>query len=147
MLYLVCSKEANLLTNYKKVEFIMKKEKITVSEKFEQVANVLKVAKASPELIEFIEERQAMHEKRNASKSTSLTKTQKENLVLVEKINEFFFTEADPEIAYTSQEVSKAIEGMEDFTPQKMTALIKKANVERVEKATNEPKQVGYKAK
>lgn len=125
----------------------MKKEKITVSEKFEQVANVLKVAKASDELVEFIEERQAMHEKRNSKKKGSLTKTQKENVKLVELIDSWFLEEADPEIAYTSQEVALAIDELNGFTPQKMTALIKKADVERVDKATSDPKKVGYKAK
>lgn len=147
MLYLVCSKESTLLTNYKKVEFIMKNEKMTVSEKFEQVLGILKVAKASDEIVEFIEERKAMHEKRATKSKGKLSKVQKENVGLVEQINAFFFEQADPEVAYTSKEVSLAIEGMADFTPQKMTALLKKAEVERVDKATNDPKKVGYKAK
>ena len=146
MLYLVCSKESTLLTNYKKVEFIMKNEKMTVSEKFEQVLGILKVAEASDE-IEFIEERKAMHEKRAAKSKGKLSKVQKENVELVEQINAFFFEQANPEVAYTSKEVSLAIEGMAGFTPQKMTALLKKADVERVDKATNDPKKVGYKVK
>ena len=66
---------------------------------------------------------------------------------LVEQINAFFFEQANPEVAYTSKEVSAAIEGMAAFTPQKMTALLKKADVERVDKATNDAKKVGYKVK
>lgn len=125
----------------------MKNEKMTVSEKFEQVLAILKVAKASDEVVEFIEERKAMHEKRATKSKGKLSKVQKENLELVEQINAFFFEQANPEVAYTSKEVSLAIEGMADFTPQKMTALLKKADVERVDKATNDAKKVGYKAK
>lgn len=125
----------------------MKNEKMTVSEKFEQVLGILKVAKASDEIVEFIEERKAMHEKRATKSKGKLSKVQKENLELVEQINAFFFEQANPEVAYTSKEVSLAIEGMADFTPQKMTALLKKADVERVDKATNDAKKVGYKAK
>lgn len=125
----------------------MKNEKLTVGEKFEQVLSILKVAKASDELVEFIEERKAMHEKRATKSKGKLSKVQKENVELVEQINAFFFEQANPEVAYTSKEVSLAIEGMADFTPQKMTALLKKADVERVDKATNDPKKVGYKVK
>ena len=125
----------------------MKNEKMTVSEKFEKVLGILKVAKASDELVEFIEERKAMHEKRATKSKGKLSKVQKENLGLVEQINAFFFEQASPEVAYTSKEVSLAIEGMANFTPQKMTALLKKADVERVDKATNDPKKVGYKVK
>lgn len=125
----------------------MKNEKLTVGEKFEQVLAILKVAKASDEVVEFIEERKAMHEKRATKSKGKLSKVQKENLELVEQINAFFFEQANPEVAYTSKEVSLAIEGMADFTPQKMTALLKKAEVERVDKATNDAKKVGYKVK
>lgn len=125
----------------------MKNEKMTVSEKFEQVLGILKVAKASDEVVEFIEERKAMHEKRATNSKGKLSKVQKENVELVEQINAFFFEQANPEVAYTSKEVSAAIEGMAAFTPQKMTALLKKADVERVDKATNDPKKVGYKVK
>ena len=125
----------------------MKNEKMTVSEKFEQVLVILKVAKASDEVVEFIEERKAMHEKRATKSKGKLSKVQKENVELVEQINAFFFKQANPKVAYTSKEVSLAIEGMVDFTPQKMTALLKKADVERVDKATNDPKKVGYKVK
>ena len=125
----------------------MKNEKMTVSEKFEQVLGILKVAKASDEIVEFIEERKAMHEKRATNSKGKLSKVQKENVELVKQINAFFFEQANPEVAYTSKEVSLAIEGMADFTPQKMTALLKKADVERVDKATNDPKKVGYKVK
>lgn len=125
----------------------MKNEKMTVSEKFEQVLGILKVAKASDEVVEFIEERKAMHEKRATKSKGKLSKVQKENVELVEQINAFFFEQANPEVAYTSKEVSLAIEGMADFTPQKMTALLKKADVERVDKATNDAKKVGYKVK
>ena len=127
----------------------MTNQKQTVAEKFEAVVKVLTVAGAPTELVDFINERKAMHEKRTASKKRGLTKTQKENLVHIEKISSFFFEEADPEVAYTSAEVAQAVCGeIADFTPQKMTALLKQVeNVEKVAQATNDKKKVGYKAK
>ena len=124
-------------------------EKMTVVAKFEEVARVLVAAGAPTELVDFINERKAMHEKRTSNKKRGLTKTQKENLVYIEKISAFFFEEADPEVAYTSAEVAQAVGGeIADFTPQKMTALLKQVeNVEKVAQATSDKKKVGYKAK
>ena len=127
----------------------MTNEKMTVAEKFAKVAEVLATVKAEAELIDFINERKEQHEKRNTNKKRGLTKTQKENLVHVEKINAFFFEQADPEIAYTSAEVAQAVGGeIADFTPQKMTALLKQVeNAEKVAQATSDKKKVGYQAK
>lgn len=127
----------------------MENKKQTVAEKFAEVARVLVAAGAQTELVDFINERKEQHEKRTTGKKRGLTKTQKENLVHVEKINAFFFEEADPEIAYTSAEVAQAVGGeIADFTPQKMTALLKQVeNAEKVAQATSDKKKVGYQAK
>lgn len=127
----------------------MTNQKQTVAEKFAEVARVLVAAGASSELVDFINERKAMHEKRTSNKKRGLTKVQKENLIYIEKISSFFFEEADPEVAYTSAEVAQAVgDEMADFTPQKMTALLKQVeNVEKVAQATSDKKKVGYKAK
>lgn len=123
--------------------------KQTVAEKFAEVARVLVAAGASTELVDFINERKEQHEKRTKGKKRSLTKTQKENLVYIEKISSFFFEEADPEVAYTSAEIAEAVgDEVADFTPQKMTALLKQVeNIEKVAQATSDKKKVGYKAK
>lgn len=127
----------------------MENKKQTVAEKFAEVARVLVAAGAQTELVDFINERKEQHEKRTTGKKRGLTKTQKENLVHVEKINAFFFEQADPEIAYTSAEVAQAVGGeIADFTPQKMTALLKQVeNAEKVAQATSDKKKVGYQAK
>lgn len=127
----------------------MTNQKQTVAEKFAEVARVLAATGAQTELIDFINERKEQHEKRTKGKKRGLTKTQKENLVYIEKISSFFFEEADPEIAYTSAEVAQAVgDEVANFTPQKMTALLKQVeNVEKVEQATSDKKKVGYKAK
>lgn len=127
----------------------MTNQKQTVAEKFAEVARVLVASGAQTELVDFINERKEQHEKRTTGKKRGLTKTQKENLAHVEKINSFFFEQADPEIAYTSTEVAQAVGGeIADFTPQKMTALLKQVeNVEKVAQATSDKKKVGYKAK
>lgn len=127
----------------------MEKQKQTVAEKFAEVARVLVAVGAQTELVDFINERKAMHEKRTKGKKRGLTKTQKENLVYIEKISSFFFEEADPEVAYTSAEVAQAVgDEVANFTPQKMTALLKQVeNVEKVAQATSDKKKIGYKAK
>lgn len=127
----------------------MTNQKQTVAEKFAEVARVLVAAGAQTELVDFINERKEQHEKRTTGKKRGLTKTQKENLVHVEKINAFFFEQADPEVAYTSAEVAQAVGGeIADFTPQKMTALLKQVeNAEKVAQATSDKKKVGYQAK
>lgn len=127
----------------------MTNQKQTVAEKFAEVARVLVAAGAPAELVDFINERKAMHEKRTSNKKRGLTKVQKENLVYIEKISTFFFEEADPEVAYTSAEVAQAVgDEVANFTPQKMTALLKQVeNVEKVDQATSDKKKVGYKAK
>lgn len=127
----------------------MENKKQTVAEKFAEVARVLVAAGAQTELVEFINERKEQHEKRTTGKKRGLTKTQKENLAHVEKIEAFFFEQADPEIAYTSAEVAQAVGGeIADFTPQKMTALLKQVeNAEKVAQATSDKKKVGYQAK
>lgn len=127
----------------------MENKKQTVAEKFAEVARVLVAAGAQTELVDFINERKEQHEKRTTGKKRGLTKTQKENLAHVEKINAFFFEQADPEIAYTSAEVAQAVGGeIADFTPQKMTALLKQVeNAEKVAQATSDKKKVGYQAK
>lgn len=128
----------------------MTNEKMTIAEKFAEVARELIAAGAPSELVDFINERKAMHEKkRTSNKKRGLTKTQKENLVHIEDISAFFFEQADPEVAYTSAEVAQEVGGeIADFTPQKMAALLKQVeNVEKVAQATSDKKKVGYKAK
>lgn len=127
----------------------MTNQKQTVAEKFAEVARVLVAAGAPTELVDFINERKEQHEKRTKGKKRGLTKTQKENLIYIEKISNFFFEEADPEVAYTSAEVAQAVgDEVANFTPQKMTALLKQVeNVEKVDQATSDKKKVGYKAK
>lgn len=127
----------------------MTTNKQTVAQKFEEVAKVLVAAGAPTELVDFINERKEQHEKRAKGKKRGLTKTQKENLVYIEKISAFFFEEANPEIAYTSAEIAEAVgDEVANFTPQKMTALLKQVeNVEKVAQATSDKKKVGYKAK
>lgn len=121
----------------------MTNQKLTIAQGFEQVIAVLNTVKAQPELIEFMQERLEKHVNAKSSKKVGLTKRQKENAPLIEKIADFFEKQANPEIAYTSAEIAQALDF--DFTPQKMTALIKKVDgIEKVAKATNDPKKVGY---
>ncbi len=121
----------------------MTNTKMTIAQGFEQVIEILTTVKANPELVEFMQERLEKHNARKTGKTKGLTKVQKENLVYIEKIQDFFENQADKEIAYTSVEIAQALEF--DFTPQKMTALLKQVQgIHKVAKATNDNKKVGY---
>lgn len=124
--------------------------KKTVSEKFTMVVDFLELVKTDEnkdqvtEMVEFLDERKGLHEKRNTRKNKTETKTQKENKELAKKVADFFENVADNETAYTTAEIGTLLDL--NFTPQKMTAIMKLVeNVEKVAQATNDKKRVGYK--
>lgn len=121
-------------------------EKLVVAEKFAEVARILSNVKAPQEVIDFVVEKGEQAQKRNANRKPSQSKTNKEKIADMQKIQEWFFEEADPETFYTSQEVNEALQF--DYTPQKMTPRLK-GLVEQgiLEKgiATSDKKKVGYK--
>lgn len=129
-------------------------KQLTKSEKFAMLLDALQtgeVATADRDtLVEFVSAEKALVDKRNATRSASRkpTKAQRENEEFVAEIVEFF-TGSDVETgkAYTADEVAEAV-GFEDFSAQKMTALMKKAIEEGVvgktNKADSNKNKVGY---
>jgi len=124
----------------------MKKNNV---EMFKQVAEVLEVAKAGSELVDFINEKIAQTEKRNLSRKEKpvQSKTSKEKIADMAKIEQLFDT-LDPKKFYSSQEILAMIPEFEGYTPQKMTprlnglvenGVIVKGN------STKDKKKVGYK--
>lgn len=93
---------------------------MTKIEMFKALKEIAEV-KANAELVEKIDNEIALLEKRKDRKSGSLTKTQKENLVLIEAIKNFLATVDTP---LTVTEIVK--QGNFDITNQKMSALLKK---------------------
>lgn len=114
-------------------------KEMTVAEKFQTIATQVQ----DPEMVAFLNDKAEQQTKRNANRKKTETKAQKENKAIAQKIEQFFLN-ADKEISYTSKEISQILEL--DFTPQKMTAILKLVgNIEKVDKATNDKKKVGYK--
>lgn len=93
---------------------------MTKIEMFKALKEIAEV-KANAELVEKIDNEIALLAKRKDRKSGSLTKTQKENLVLIEAIKNFLATVDTP---LTVTEIVK--QGDFDITNQKMSALLKK---------------------
>ena len=120
--------------------------KMVVAEKFAEVARILSNVKAPQEVIDFVVEKGEQAQKRNANRKPSQSKTNKEKLAEMQKMQEWFFEEADPETFYTRQEVNEALEFV--YNPQKMTPRVK-GLVEQggLEKgiATSDKKKGGYK--
>ena len=124
-------------------------KKMTNVEMFSKIAEVLTVAKAGSELVDFINEKIAQTEKRNLSRKEKpvQSKTSKEKIADMAKIEQLFDT-LDPKKFYSSQEILAMIPEFEGYTPQKMTprlnglvenGVIVKGN------STKDKKKVGYK--
>lgn len=100
------------------------------------------------EIIEMLEMEATRVDKRNASRRTTETKAQKENRHIAALVLDFFFSEADAEIAYNAAEIVEAV-GLEGISTQKMTAVMKilDGDVEKVAKSTSNKARVGYQVK
>lgn len=110
---------------------------MTKIEMFKALKEIAEV-KANAELVEKIDNEIALLEKRKDRKSNSLTKTQKENLVLIEAIKNFLATVDTP---LTVSEIVK--QGGFDLTNQKVSALLKKL-VDNGEVTKTVEKKVSY---
>lgn len=127
-------------------------KQLTKSDKFAMLLEALETADVANKdlLVDFVSGEKALVEKRNATRAASRkpTKAQKENEGFVAEVVEFFSDSAEAGVAYTADEVAEAV-GFEDFSAQKMTALMKKAveegAVEKIDKADSNKKKVGYK--
>ena len=83
---------------------------------------------------EFLNKEADMVEQRNAHRKSTLTKAQKANAELVERIKSIL---ADSENGMTTTEISKALGG--EYTPQKISALLHRAdgiNITKEKKVT-----------
>lgn len=100
---------------------IMEK-KTTVLEHMNNVRTFLVENNASQELVDFMDARIALQEKKRASKSTELTETQKENLVLKDKV--FNFIQENP------KSTAKVIASHFGISSQKLTPIMSKLLVD-----------------
>lgn len=93
-------------------------EKITNVQLFTSVKDFLVANEAPTNLVDFIQTRIEMTEKKNARRSTELTETQKENLVLKSQVLEF--------ITNNPQATSKILTKHFGVSSQKLTPILAK---------------------
>ena len=97
-------------------------KKTTVLQNMQSVRAFLVENNASQELVDFMDARITLQEKKRASKSTELTETQKENLVLKDKV--FSFIQANP------KSTAKIIAQHFGISSQKLTPIMSKLLVD-----------------
>ena len=97
-------------------------KKTTVLSNMQSVRAFLVENNATQELVDFMDARIALQEKKRASKSTELTETQKENLVLKDKV--FSFIQENP------KSTSKNIASHFGISSQKLTPIMSKLLVD-----------------
>ena len=100
----------------------MENKKTTVLENMRNVQAFLVEHNANSELVDFMSARIALQEKKKASKSTELTETQKENLVLRDKV--YSYVQANPKAT------AKAIASHFGISSQKLTPIMSKLLVD-----------------
>lgn len=126
--------------------------KVVALEKAVSVIGAVNHDSVHDELIEKLEQMLAQEVKvaENKKGKKGVSKTAKEKNENAEKALAWFLEESDPEVFYSGAEVAQAVDGFEDFTPQKMTPILKLlAERDDLEKgqATSDKKKVGYKVK
>lgn len=97
-------------------------EKKTVLENMRNVQAFLVEHQANNELIKFMNARIELQEKKRASKSTELTETQKENLILKDKV--YSYVQANPKAT------AKSIASHFSISSQKLTPIMSKLLVD-----------------
>lgn len=97
-------------------------EKKTVLENMRNVQEFLIANDASKNLIDFMNARIELQERKRASKSTELTETQKENLILKDKV--YSYVQANPKAT------AKAIASHFGISSQKLTPIMSKLLVD-----------------
>ena len=102
----------------------------------------------SVEILDFLQTEADRVEKRNSKKSTKPSKTAVAKLEDIAKIEAFFIGLEDKETFLHGKEISEAIEGFQDYTPQKITSrlseMVKQETLIKG-KATSDKKKTGYK--
>ena len=97
-------------------------EKTTILQNMHSVQEFLIANGASQNLIDFMNARIELQERKRASKSTELTETQKENLILKDKV--YSYVQANP------KSTAKAIASHFGISSQKLTPIMSKLLVD-----------------
>lgn len=124
-------------------------KEMTKVEALEMAIKELTGNKKNEALVDKLEKMKNQEEKL-ASKKRKPSKTslevEKDMTLIIDTLNQL----GDKETAYTGLEIAELVGShFEDYTPQKLTSrltrLVKDGKLEKVAKATNDKKKVGYK--
>lgn len=139
-----------LQKNYKKVEYIMENKQMTKAQALELALEIVLMLETQEQPDGLADKLQAMLEqqkkqdsaKRNKKGTSKVAKEKAENMDKVRA----FFSEMTEQNALTLAEIGQAI-GLDDATPQKLSAIMKPlVDNDEFEKVTKD-KKVAYQAK
>lgn len=123
----------------KKEVFIMANKKMTKRDYFNELLNIAEV-KANKVMVDFINHELELLEKKNASKSTALTKEQKANLELKDQIIE----EMVEGKCYTISDMQKELDCCKELTNQKISAMVRQLMAEGKVKRTEDKRKAYF---
>lgn len=133
-----------LQKNYKKVEYIMENKQMTKAQALELALEKIKEPQELVEKLEIMlaQQKKQDNAKRNKKGTSKVAKEKAENMDKVRA----FFSEMTEQNALTLAEIGQAI-GLDDATPQKLSAIMKPlVDNDEFEKVTKD-KKVAYQAK
>lgn len=117
----------------------MADKKMTKRDYFNALLNIAEV-KANKSMVDFINHELELLEKKNASKSSAETKTQKENASIKENLlNEMLDT-----VKYTISDMQKELPCCKELTNQKISALLRQLIIEGKVKRTEDKRKAYF---
>ena len=117
----------------------MANKKMTKRDYFNALLNIAEV-KENKSMVDFINHELELLEKKNASKSSAETKTQKENA----SIKENLLNEMESGKAYTISDMQKELACCKELTNQKISALLRQLIAEGEVKRTEDKRKAYF---
>lgn len=117
----------------------MADKKITKRDNFNELLNIAEV-KANKRLVEFINHELELLEKKNASKSNSMTKEQKANADLKDKIIE----QMEQGKKYTISDMQKELVCCKELSNQKISAIIRQLMIGGIIERTEDKRKAYF---
>ena len=123
----------------KKEVFIMANKKMTKRDYFNALLNISEV-KENKSMVEFINHELELLEKKNASKSSTETKTQKENAGIKENL----LNEMASGKKYTISDMQKELACCKELTNQKISALVRQLIADKLVVRTEDKRKAYF---
>ena len=117
----------------------MADKKMTKRDYFNELLTIAEV-KANKSMVDFINHELELLEKKNASKSSAETKTQKENA----SIKENLLNEMESGVKYTISDMQKELPCCAELTNQKISALVRQLIAENLVVRTEDKRKAYF---